>query len=185
MTFKKRIFIFILLTSFTSLILIITNQSLFGSGEVATQTSPTENLKLNTTTFGNGQRLQRVYAIFEWTEKRIAERELITFSIDGGIDIIPNSYQATILTKQSPEASWVYYGDAGGRPFQIENERITWQWSGESAYYKGYVSFLVDTESFDSAKLNVDYHLGEQHSDKASITHVTRAGKIFFTNQWD
>lgn len=175
----KHILVLTFLFSFLSLIVIFTNESLFVTGEGTVQTSQTESLDLNTKTLGNGQRIQRVYAAFEWTEKRTAENEIITFTIANRIEIVPNTYQATILTKQNPDADWIYYSDAGGRPYQINHDAITWNWRGDPAYYKGYVSFLVDTEGFDSAKLNVDYRSGEQYSHIAS-----HDDQILFTNPW-
>lgn len=121
-------------------------------------TIPETDLKLFFSTANNGQNIQRIFANFEWTKKETAPREFVGFSTESAFDIVPNTYEARIMRRSQTYYKWQYYNNAGGRPYKINsNYGATWQWSGGSAYYKGHVSFKVDTDYARTGTFKMEY----------------------------
>lgn len=119
---------------------------------------PTSDLKLQFSTANNGQKVQRIIALFEWTKKETAPREFVGFTKESKLNIVPNSYEARIMTRQQTYNTWQYYGNAGGRPYEIDaNNGATWRWSGNAAYYKGHVSYKVDTKNKRTGIFQMQY----------------------------
>ena len=62
------------------------------------------------------------------------------------------------MTRQQTYNTWQYYGNAGGRPYEIDaNNGATWRWSGNAAYYKGHVSYKVDTKNKRTGIFQMQY----------------------------
>jgi len=129
-------------------------------------TIPAADLKLHFATANRGQRVQRIFAHFEWTKKSTAPREFIGFSKESSLDIIPNTYEARIVSRSQSYYDWQYYGDASGRPYQINsNHGASWMWRGNSAFYKGHVSYRVDTQNRKSGIFQMQYASDPQASN--------------------
>lgn len=140
-------------------------------------TIPKGDLKLFFSTANNGQRYQRIFAHFEWTKYETAPREYIGFSKETNVDIIPNSYEARIMHRQNTYNSWTYYSDAGGRPYKInQNHGATWSWNGGGAYYKGFVSYRVDTNNRRSGLFGMEY---ASQPTSANVTVGVNLGPFF------
>ncbi|WP_163537335.1 hypothetical protein [Gracilibacillus sp. YIM 98692] len=135
-------------------------------------TIPEEDLALWFGSIGTSHSdIYRIYANFEWKKAETAPREFIGFAKETDLDIAPDSYEARIQYKTSSGSSWYYYGDAGGRPYEIDsNNGATWNWSGPAYYYKGFVSYRIVKDSSDTSAIFEMEYASDYNSTTTSVS---------------
>jgi len=116
-----------------------------GGFVIQSETIPATQLALSfSRVWTSNSNVWRIFADFEWKINSTAPREFLGFAKETNIDIIPDSYACSIQRRYTTSESWAYYGNCGGRPYRIDsNNGATWNWSGNAAFYKGYVSYQI------------------------------------------